>query len=104
MYDAMVAIKYLTMIKNIVQQNITDFTERVFAIVKKIPRGSVMTYREVAEQAGVPHGARAVGNILSRNTDINIPCHRVIRSDGTLGMYNGLQGSSKEAILRAEGY
>ena len=57
-------------------------------IVSKIPKGRVMTYAQVACRAGSPEAFRAVGNILNKNYDKNIPCHRVIRSDGKTGGYN----------------
>ncbi len=80
-----------------------NFREKVFAVVKKIPKGSVLSYGEVARRAGSPRGARAVGNILNKNYDPKIPCHRVIRSDGQLGDYN--RGAQKKLeILRKEGY
>ena len=79
-----------------------DFKNRVCETVKKIPRGKVLTYKEVAGLAGSPRAWRAVGNILSKNTDKKIPCHRVIKSDGRLGGYN--KGSAtKNALLLKEG-
>lgn len=66
----------------------TAFTKRIYEIVSQIPKGEVMTYKEVAEVAGRPGAFRAVGTILSKNYDPNIPCHRVIRSDGKIGGYN----------------
>ena len=69
-------------------RKISLFTERVRSVVRRIPRGSFMTYKQVAQQAGNPNAARAVGMIMSRNYDPDIPCHRVIRSDGKLGGYN----------------
>lgn len=80
------------------------FTEKVISVVKKIPRGSVLTYGEVAKRAGSPQASRAVGSIMAKNNDKNIPCHRVIRSDGSIGPYNGLRGKSKEQLLCDEGY
>lgn len=78
------------------------FTAKVFAIVKKIPKGNTMTYGEVARKAGNAHAARAVGAILRTNYDPKIPCHRVTRKDGSLGGYNrGL--SKKKRILQMEG-
>lgn len=47
--------------------------------------------------------SRAVGSIMAKNADKNVPCHRVVKSDGSIGMYNGLRGKSKEAILKKEG-
>ncbi len=74
----------------------------MFAIVKKIPVGKVMTYKEVAIKAGHPHASRAVGSILATNFDPAIPCHRVIRSDGKMGGYNrGIE--NKLTILKKEG-
>ncbi len=67
-----------------------NFKEMVFAIVQKIPKGKVLTYKQVAEKAGNGNASRAVGSILKNNADKNIPCHRVIRSDGKVGDYNGL--------------
>jgi O-6-methylguanine DNA methyltransferase len=78
------------------------FKEKVFAIVRKIPRGGVMTYGEVARLAGAPGAARAVGSVLSTNYDPKIPCHRVIRADGKLGGYN--RGAEKKReLLKKEG-
>ena len=64
------------------------FRDRVLEVVQKIPRGKVLTYREVARRAGNPRAARAVGNILNKDYNPKIPCHRVIRSDGRAGGYN----------------
>lgn len=78
-----------------------SFTEKVHDVVRGIPRGKVLTYKEVAMRAGNSNASRAVGTILSKNFDPKIPCHRVIRSDGSMGGYNrGLQ--NKIAILRKE--
>ena len=57
------------------------FSDRVRAVVKKIPKGKTMTYKQVATKAGNPKAARAVGMIMSHNFDSKIPCHRVIRGD-----------------------
>ena len=79
-----------------------SFREDVFATVRRIPRGSVLTYKEVATRAGNQKAYRAVGNILNTNYDPTIPCHRVVRSDGQTGGYNrGVM--SKKKILKAEG-
>jgi O-6-methylguanine DNA methyltransferase len=64
------------------------FRYRVLQVVKGIPSGTTLTYKEVATWAGNPRAARAVGAILKTNYDPAIPCHRVVRSDGTLGGYN----------------
>lgn len=78
------------------------FTDKVLAIVRKIPKGKTMTYIQVAKNAGSPNASRAVGSILKKNYNPDIPCHRVIRSDGLTGEYN--RGREKKiALLRAEG-
>lgn len=79
-----------------------DFRAKVLAVVKGISRGKTLSYKEVATKAGHPLAARAVGAIMRTNNDKTIPCHRVIKSDGTLGGYNGLQGI-KLKLLRKEG-
>ena len=80
----------------------TSFKEKVFAVVGKIPKGAVLTYGEVARRAGSPRAARGVGAVLKTNFNPKIPCHRVIRSDGSLGGYNrGVK--NKKAILKKEG-
>ncbi len=80
-----------------------SFKEKVFAVVRKIKKGKVMTYAEVAAKVGSPRAARAVGSILKTNFDPTIPCHRVIRSDGKMGGYNRGGNSKKLAILKKEG-
>ena len=81
---------------------LSKFSEKVYSIVKKIPQGKFLTYREVAKRAGSPKAARAVGNILNKNYNPEIPCHRVIRSDGKAGGYNR-GAANKIKILRKEG-
>ncbi len=77
--------------------------ETAFAeVVKNIPSGQVLSYRQVAERAGYPKAARAVGNFLSKNHDPKIPCHRVICSDGRLGSYNR-GAEAKYRLLYREG-
>lgn len=79
------------------------FSERVYEVVKKIPKGKTLSYKEVATKAGSPNAFRAVGNILNKNFDPKIPCHRVIKSNGGLGGYN--RGSkNKKKILLEEGF
>jgi O-6-methylguanine DNA methyltransferase len=80
-----------------------NFAERVRSIVRSIPKGTTMTYGQVAKAAGHPGAARAVGLIMSHNDDKTVPCHRVVRSDGKATGYNGINGPSREALLRAEG-
>jgi len=74
----------------------------VYKTVRKIPKGKVMTYKEVAEKAGFPFSWRAVGNALNKNRSSSVPCHRVIRSDGSSGGFN--KGFlRKKFLLRKEG-
>lgn len=80
----------------------TSFKEKILNVVSNIPRGKTLTYAEVARRAGSPRAYRAVGNILNKNHDPKIPCHRVVRSDGSLGGYNRGVKMKKE-ILRREG-
>ena len=75
----------------------SGFKEKVLKVVKKVPRGKVLTYKEVARRAGSSGAYRAVGNILNENHDSKIPCHRVVRSDGEAGGYN--KGRAKKVVL-----
>ena len=79
----------------------TDFKERTLKIVAGIPSGKTLSYKQVAELAGSSRAYRVVGNLMKRNYDPNIPCHRVICSDGKPGGYNrGVK--NKIAILKKE--
>jgi methylated-DNA-[protein]-cysteine S-methyltransferase len=81
---------------------VSKFSNGVYDIVKKIPRGKVLTYKQVAVKLGNARLARAVGNALNKNRDPNVPCHRVVRSDGKVGGYvRGMQ--EKTAVLKKEG-
>ena len=79
-----------------------SFKEKVYKVVARIPRGSAMTYKEVARRAGSPRAYRAVGNIMRECQQRDIPCHRVIAAGGRLGGYGGNEGL-KRALLVAEG-
>ncbi len=78
------------------------FTEKVLDVVRKIPKGKILTYKEVAKRAGSAGASRAVGSILKKNYNPDIPCHRVIRSDGLTGEYNRGR-DEKIKKLKAEG-
>ena len=80
-----------------------SFTTSVHSIVRRIPHGQTLTYKEVAAKAGRPKAFRAVGNILNKNYDPKIPCHRVVRSDGFVGQYNRGGSTEKIRILKNEG-
>ena len=79
----------------------TPFTQRVLAVVRRIPRGQVATYGDVAALAGHPTSWRAVGNVLRRCRNPAVPCHRVVASEGSLGGYGDLV--IKQRLLEAEG-
>ena len=79
------------------------FSDKVRDIVRKIPKGKTMTYKEVATKAGNPKAARAVGAVMRTNYDPSIPCHRVIASDGTMRGYNRGGITRKQEILFEEG-
>ncbi len=83
--------------------NFASFAERVRDIVAQIPKGETRTYSEVAAKAGSPGAARAVGNIMSKNRDPKVPCHRVIRADGQVGGYAFGGPKRKLARLKKEG-
>ena len=74
------------------------FSQEVYAVVTTIPRGKTLTYKEIAKLAGRPKAYRAVGNILNKNNDPCVPCHRVVRSDGSVGGYNKGQQKKKELL------
>ena len=87
-------------------QNGTKFEIKVWNSISKIPRGEVITYKELAIQINRPKSARAVANACGKNPyPVKIPCHRVIRSDGKLGGYSGKGGTkTKKKLLINEGY
>lgn len=82
-----------------------DFSERVFQVVREIPRGKVTNYGFVAFAAGNPRASRGVGFVLHRNTDpVNTPCHRVVFKDGSLCkgyVFGGPMYSAKSSKPRA---
>ena len=78
------------------------FADRVYGVVKRISKGEVLSYRQVAILSHSPKAFRAVGNILNKNKNPKVPCHRVIRSDGTIGGYK--YGARKKInLLKNEG-
>ena len=83
----------------------TRFQLTVWAYLKKIPLGSVKTYSQVAKSIGKPLAVRAVANAIGKNPHApKIPCHRVIRSDGSMGGYSGKGGiKTKKLLLKREG-
>ena len=83
----------------------TEFQLKVWAYLRNIPRGRVKTYSQVAKAIGKPLAVRAVANAIGKNPYApKIPCHRVIRSDGSLGGYPGKGGvKTKRFLLQKEG-
>jgi methylated-DNA-[protein]-cysteine S-methyltransferase len=78
------------------------FSEKVLEVVSKIPEGKTLSYKEVAQKAGSPGAFRAAGSVLKKNYRSDVPCHRVIKSNGGTGEYNrGAQNKIK--ILKKEG-
>ncbi len=83
----------------------TKFQKKVWNYLKTIRKGSVKTYKQVAIAINRPKSARAVANAIGKNPFApKIPCHRVIRSDGSLGGYSGKGGvKTKKLLLKREG-
>ena len=87
--------------------NYTNFQKKILQTVRKIPYGEIRSYKEAAEAAGYPLAYRAVGNTMRNNPlPLIIPCHRVIKSDGSLGGFSGKEGialKKKMIDLESEG-
>lgn len=82
----------------------TPFTKRIYEVVRRIPRGKTLSYGAVADAAGKPGAARAVGNVMSKNpVCLFVPCHRVVASNG-IGGWGGNGGlEQKRHLLGREG-
>ena len=82
----------------------TDFQKKVWATLCNIPKGSTVSYKEMAKRIGCPRAVRAVANAVGANPMApQIPCHRVVRSDGSLGGYSGRGGvNTKRKLLIKE--
>ena len=85
--------------------NGTPFQVKVWKYLKTIPKGKVITYKQLAKAIKMPKAVRAVANACAKNPYApKIPCHRVIRSDGSLGGYSGKGGiKTKRFLLKKEG-
>ena len=83
----------------------TKFQTKVWKYLRSIPKGHVRTYSQVAKAIKKPKAVRAVANAIGKNPYApKIPCHRVIRSDGSLGGYSGRGGiNTKKKLLKLEG-
>tara|TARA_B100000029_G_scaffold163315_2_gene159430 strand:+ start:6417 stop:6692 length:276 start_codon:yes stop_codon:yes gene_type:complete len=84
----------------------TKFQLKVWKYLKRIPKGKVKTYKQVAIAINRPKSARAVANACGKNPYApKIPCHRVIKSNGHLGGYSGKGGlNTKKKLLKSEGF
>ncbi|MCX8016180.1 MAG: MGMT family protein [Patescibacteria group bacterium] len=78
------------------------FKDRVYEVVRKIPRGNVLSYQKVAQKAGNPKAYRAVGNILNQHNLKGLLCHRVVKSNGEVGGYRWGK-KRKTFLLKKEG-
>jgi methylated-DNA-protein-cysteine methyltransferase-like protein len=85
-------------------KTLDEYRTHVFEVIKTIPKGKVMSYKQVAEKVGIEN-PRLVGRILNTNTNPKeYPCHRVIRSDGTVASGYAFGGPDKQiAMLESEG-
>jgi len=82
---------------------LTSFERAVYAALARVPYGTALSYRELADAAGQPNAYRAAGSVMARNElPVILPCHRVIRNDGRLGQY-GDDPAWKERLLALEG-
>ncbi len=107
----------LTQIKNYLKGNlkkfdigidikVTDFQKKVLNVVKRIEYGKVKSYGQIAKEIKKPGASRAVGNAIAKNPiSIVIPCHRVVKSDGTIGGFGGKEKrvDIKRKLLKIEG-
>ncbi len=81
---------------------VNEFTKKVFSVTRGISKGKVSTYMDIAAAIGKPKAYRAVGNALNKNCFESVPCHRVVKSDGSLGGFSrGIK--AKISLLKKEG-
>jgi len=84
---------------------LTSFRQRVIAACRCVPFGELASYQDLARAAGNPTATRAVGSTMANNRwPLIVPCHRIVRSDGTIGGFSSPSGvSEKQRLLRHEG-
>tara|TARA_Y100001970_G_C13423552_1_gene457787 strand:- start:109 stop:396 length:288 start_codon:yes stop_codon:yes gene_type:complete len=89
---------------NLINIEGTEFQKKVWREISKIPKGKTKTYKEIAILVGSPKSYRAVANACGKNPfPVTIPCHRVIKSDGSIGGYSAKGGiRKKKALLSKE--
>jgi methylated-DNA-[protein]-cysteine S-methyltransferase len=82
---------------------LTPFALRVLSALRQVPRGSTISYAELAKLARCPNGARAVGNVLRHNPfPLFFPCHRVVNSNGAIGGFMGKTGKHPAVQLKLQ--
>jgi methylated-DNA-[protein]-cysteine S-methyltransferase len=93
------------MSRKLEEKGLTGFQIRVLLNTMKIPKGRTVTYKQLASMSGRPKAYRAVGTALKKNPFApRIPCHRVVRSDGTPGNYSARGGTRRKVkMLKSEG-
>lgn len=90
-------------IQELRKRRVTKFQMKVLLATYAVPKGKTITYKELAKRAGYPNAYRAVGSVMKMNPLApTIPCHRVIKSDGSLGNYSNGGTRKKAHMLRAE--
>ena len=84
----------------------TKFQKKVWNVIANIPKGKVLTYQELAMKIGNPKSFRAVASACGKNPFLpEVPCHRVVRKDGSLGGYSAKGGiSKKKKLIKKEGH
>lgn len=94
-----------SLLKKIEAADATHFQKRVWVALCGISKGKTLTYSELARKIGKPKAVRAVGNAVGKNPFApEVPCHRIVRSDGKLGGYSGKGGiATKIKLLKSEG-
>jgi methylated-DNA-[protein]-cysteine S-methyltransferase len=92
------------LIKQLDNYNLTKFQKEVLIATLSIKKGETRTYKQIAIQINHKNAYRAVGTALKNNPlPIKIPCHRVIKSDGSVGLYDGKNTGIKLKLLKSEG-
>lgn len=79
-----------------------SFKLQVYKLVKKIPKGKVMTYGQIAQKLGRPKAAKTVGNILHQNSSLRVPCHRVVNKEGRIALrfvFGGAKEQKRRLLL-----
>jgi methylated-DNA-[protein]-cysteine S-methyltransferase len=90
----------IQILRELKKRNVTDFQRKVLLACYSIPRGQTMTYKQLAQKAGYPKAYRAVGSVMKMNPLApTIPCHRVVKSDGSIGNYSAVGGPRKKMLM-----